>query len=737
MFRRRHGMARRMQLADGSVPLPVSKRGIAALLLLGSLLALVRGDEGAAAAKPTALRPARIVVVPLPITGTLDTQIERNIEQVLEQLPDDGSRPVLILEFRPKPGQQGEGTNLGRANSLARYLISSKLSRVRTVAWLPTSVRGHAVLPVLACEEIVMHPDATLGDAGYGETFIDPDMKRDYESIAKQRRTIPAAVVMGMLDKQQQVAKVETLEGVRYVLAEELAALQGKANSIDTTVKDPGVPANYTGRDLRLKYGFVSHLASDRKELAAALQVADSIVDDDLSLNKNWKPVLVRLDGPIRQDKVNFILRTLMQRLQDGEINFVCVEIDSAGGSLADSVRLSQYLAELNASNVRTVAFVPRQARGDAAMIAIACDQLVMTSTAVVGGPGEANLNEGERDALPETIMQLTSTRSRSWSLPLALVDPATSVARYVHEGDQRVGYFTEEERLQQPQPDTWSKTGDIDTSKGLTGAQADELQVSRYLVENFDELKQVYHFEQEPERLHANWAHLLIEQLARPEISSFLLFVAFFALMFELMSPGIGLPGFVSAVCFLLFFWAHVLHGTAGTLEIVLFVGGIAFIAIEMFALPGFGVFGIGGVLMVISSVVLASQTFVIPRNAYQLEQLPQGLTMVFAAGAGVLIALVVFRKFIKNAPIVNRMLLQPPEGEALDELNRRESLATFDHLLHKRGTTLTPLTPAGKARFGDDYVDVISDGQFLPRDASVYVIETSGSRVVVRALE
>jgi membrane-bound ClpP family serine protease len=248
--------------------------------------------------------------------------------------------------------------------------------------------------------------------------------------------------------------------------------------------------------------------------------------------------------------------------------------------------------------------------------------------------------------------------------------------------------------------------------------------------------LKQIYHLETEPERLQPNWAHLLIEQLARPEIAGFLLFIAFFALMMESMSPGIGVPGFVSAVCFMLYFWANVLHGTAGALEILLFVAGLIFIALELFALPGFGVFGIGGVLMVISSVILASQTFVIPRNAYQLEQLPRSIMMVTAAMTGVIVALIVFRKYLDKAPVFSRMMLKPPAPEQYDELNRRESLASFDHLLHKRGKTATPLTPAGKANFGDQLVDVVSDSGFLPRGADVYVVEAYGSRVVVREI-
>lgn len=676
----------------------------------------------------------------MPLTGNGDLQVRKLIEQALEKVPPQQARPYLILEFAPKAGQAGEGTQLERANALAKYLTSDDLAKVRTVAWLPKSVRGHAVLIALACEEIVMHPDATLGDAGHDEQLIDPSIVATYTFIAEQRRTIPVPVVRGMLDKNLSIAKVETANGTRYALATEIEELKKAevVKSIDT-VKDPGQAASFNGRDLRLKFGFVSHLVDDKKQLAQALRLSDNAIAVDDGLGRSWKPVIVRLDGPIRSDKVNFIIKALDQRLTTGDINFVCLEIDSAGGSVSDSVRLAQYFAELVQRDVRTVAFVPRQARGDAAIVATACDQLVMRDTAILGGAGEQTA-DGDHDAedLRETIRGLAAGRARNWSLRVALVDPTLVVSRYVNERNQQVAHFSDEEVAEQETPEAWQRTGEaIATRQGIDGATAEKLGLAQFLAQDVDELQQIYQWQSQPERLHANWAHLLIEQLARPEISSFLLFVAFFALMFELMTPGIGLPGFISAVCFLLFFWAHVLHGTAGTLEILLFVGGIAFIAIELFALPGFGVFGIGGVLMVVSSVILASQTFVIPRNAYQLEQLPQGLFMVIAAGAGVVISLAVFRRYLHKAPIVNRMLLEPPHGDELTELGRRESLAMFDHLLHKRGKTLTPLSPAGKARFGDQYVDVISDGDFLPRDVDVYVVETSGSRVVVRAVE
>ena len=137
---------------------------------------------------------------------------------------------------------------------------------------------------------------------------------------------------------------------------------------------------------------------------------------------------------------------------------------------------------------------------------------------------------------------------------------------------------------------------------------------------------------------------------------------------------------------------------------------------------------------VMIISSIILASQTFVLPANAYQMKQLPVSLLVMATGLAGGVAAIFVIRRFLPSTPYFNRMLLKPPEGEELEELNRRESLVSWGHLAGKTGFTTTPLIPAGKAQFGDELVDVISDGEMLDRGTNVYVAEVLGNRVVVK---
>jgi membrane-bound ClpP family serine protease len=79
---------------------------------------------------------------------------------------------------------------------------------------------------------------------------------------------------------------------------------------------------------------------------------------------------------------------------------------------------------------------------------------------------------------------------------------------------------------------------------------------------------------------------------------------------------------------------------------------------------------------------------------------------------------------------------MLAPPEGNALEDLNKRETLVDWNHLTGKRGRTTTQLTPSGKALFGDELVDVICDGEVIPAGTDVFVVEVSGNRVLVQAV-
>jgi len=714
--------------------------GIYFLLSLSSLLLLAADDapdrvaDSAKNLPKAAATVARLIPVPLPITGNADSNLKRMIDQSIESTANQGdSRPVLILEFRASSGEGGAASEFERSLSVARYLASDRLSGVRTVAYLPGSVRGHAVLAVLACEEIIVAADAELGRAGIGEEHIDDAMRSSYREIAERRRTIPPAVALGMLDKSLAVTRVQTLDGVRYVLADELKSLQesGAVTSTEAIVA-AGDLINFTGSELRLKYGFASHIADDRNALLAALELSSEALEQDPSLGGEWRPIRVDVSGVINSRNVNWLLKSTQEQIDNKSagVNFVCVTIDSAGGSLVDSLRVANYLAGLDPAKVRTVAFVESQARGDAALIAWACDQLVMKEDAILGGPGAVNFAAREISELTQAVRALGVETQRNWSLPVALVDSKFEVHRYTNSrGETR--YFSAEEVAEQADPTQWTRGEAVDVAEGLSGREASSFGLARHMANNLTELRQLYQIDEELEGVKPNWALLAIERLSSPRLAATLLLIASFAFFIEISQPGVGVAGFVSALCFLLFFWSNFLNGTAAWLEGLLFVAGVASLVIEIFVLPGFGIFGFGGGCLIVTSLVLASQTFIVPRNSYQFEQFANSMMMVAAGLVGTFVALLTVRKYLPDAPIFKRLMLERPDEEDLDV---RELLTDYRHLLGKYGQTITQLTPSGKARFGDEDVDVISDGEVIPRGSRVMVADVRGNRVLVQ---
>jgi membrane-bound serine protease (ClpP class) len=684
--------------------------------------------------------PIGLVRVSLPISGNVDRQIQASIEALLARWRrerSDQTRPILVLEFRGVDEAGSATSQFERALSLARFLSGEQLAQVRTIAHLNGPIRGHAVLPVLACEEIMAHPESRLGRAGETEPFIDDTLRGVYREIALRRSSIPVPVVLGMLDASLIVYRLKVLGGATYALEDQVEQVkqQETVSEVDRIVP-PGEMAEFSGSQLRLEFGFASHLVRDRAQLAAALRVVPQALIEDPTLGQGRRPVRVDVTGKIQAETISWLERSLRDEIESQEANFVCVVIDSPGGSPADSLRLASYLASLDSGKIRTVAFVANQARADAALIALACDELVMSDRAVLGGPGASRIPTGKLADLQVPVQQIAESKQRSWSLMMAMIDPSLEIKRYRHQELNFYRYFSEQEHAEQEDSERWQAEGVLATSDGLRGHLAAEAGLTVALAETFNDFATFYQLESQLTAVRPNWAHRVIEFLAAPEVAGALLFIGWFALMFELMSPGVGVPGFLASVCFLLFFWSSILHGTAGWLEVLLFVAGIVFVLVEIFVLPGFGAFGIGGGLLVVASLVLASQTFVWPQNPYEWSQVPDSLLVVAASGAGILASLVFARQVLTRAPVFRRVALETPDEGQLEQLRYQESLVHFEHLLGKRGVTTTPLLPAGKAQFGDETVDVISDGELVPIGAAIAVSEVHGNEVVVRTI-
>ncbi|MEX0792146.1 MAG: NfeD family protein [Pirellulaceae bacterium] len=675
------------------------------------------------------------VRVPLPITGSVDANIKNSLQNLLARVSGDGERPTVVLEFTVDAGKSARGSEFERSLSLARFLTSRPMSQLKTVAYVQGSLQGHAVLVPLACEQLIMHPEAEIGSAGIDEENIPETIRLAYEEIAGYRNVLPVPMALAMLDQDQQLFLVNDQrfeDGAEY---ERLKAAGEVAKSDRIVAR--GEPLLLTGRDLRQRYNLIGDLAEDHGQLAERLKVPEEQLRRDFGMDRDWKPVHIELHGPISNRMVQRV--TLMiQSAIEGGANFLLLEVDSSGGDPIACENLVNFLIS-QPQEVHRVAFIPREAAGNASLVAFACHEVVVGPDATIGGEGGYTYTAAGREDLRRFLQRVAAKSGRNWSIWAAMSDPELEVFTYQRKGSASRRFLSSEEAEGLREPELWQRDAEI-TQPGqplrLTGQQAFDLGIANSLASDLEEVARGYALPDRIETPRSNWAHELIEVLSSPSLAFFCLFLGVLALMSELKAPGVGIPGFLAALCFGLFFWSKFLNGTAGWLEVMLFLGGIVFILMEVLILPGFGVFGLGGGLMVIAGIVLAMQTFIWPTTDYELDQIPYSLASVLVLFGALVSGMLFIKHLLPHTPLLNQTMLGTMDAEEAELRGRREMIVDLSHLIGKQGTTLTPLRPAGKARFGNEIINVSSDGDIIDRDALVVVKSVRGNYAMVRGV-
>jgi len=692
-------------------------------------------QKPAPAVEAKAERRVFLVRVQLPIEDEVDSRAIAQITAMTNRKEGENQqRPLVVLHFVPSKDPAAR-SDFGRSMNLARFLTGPKMAGAQTVAYLPGVTSGHAVLPVLACEQLIVGREGVLGPA---DPMGDAQLAEDYRRVATGRLLIPPVMASAMVDGASSIVRVTTQNGVLFETEAETANLRQAGKVIEErTVFPERKPLFLTGPDLR-ELGLASHVADSLSELEAALGLPGGALSKLQEPMAGFQPVMVELRGRIHDRSVRRVMNAIEQYKQRNSLNVLFLKVNSRGGDPATVLRLTNYLATELGEDCRTVLVVQDQLRGSALALLCAADEVVVQRDAILGNVQESEQPVQDVAAFKEVLQQVAAKKNRNWSLSIGLLDGTTQIFRYRNTISGELRYASEEEAATfAGKRDQWEREdAPVPLAIGISGERAVEMRIARGTVESENDLKTMYGLAEPPKLLRPNWALELVERLADPRLAGFLMFVGIFAIWIEFNTPGIGVPGFIGGVCLLLFFWSQVLHGNAGWLEALLFLAGAAFVTLEVTVLPGLGIFGIGGAIMMVAAVILASQTFIVPQNAYQFRQLPVSISMVIAAGAGGLASIYYVHRYLQHTPYLNRLLLQGPTGEALAEQMQREAVSDFNHLLGQQGKTTTLLVPAGKAQFGKEIVDVITDGEMVERGRAVVVTLVSGNRVVVRAV-
>ena len=458
---------------------------------------------------------------------------------------------------------------------------------------------------------------------------------------------------------------------------------------------------------------------------------------------------VIRFDDEIHGLSEQFFYRKI-QRAEEANVDMIVFELDSPGGQLDVMDRMIEKVRELN--GLKTVAYVPRQALSAAAIFSLACDEIVIGPSALFGDAGPIFLDEGfmfqhapekVRSHLSQQVRELAESGGRPPALAEAMVDMDLVVYKVKNLEDEQITYLSDSEIESLDDPEQWEKLQPVHESRKdhfleITGTRAVETGLADDLVESREALKARYQADEMIVFERTNTDNIVLI-LNHPFVTGLIVFIGLIALYFEFASPGIGVGGLAAIVCFALFFWSRFLGGTAEWLDVVLFVSGAALIAVELFVLPGFGVWGLSGMLLMGAGVILAGQDFVIPQDDQQWSQLTRSVAIFFGSVFAFFVAAVFLTSRLGSLPVFNRLMLRPPSGtETIDgivystEPSVEEPQANL--AIGDVGVAESFLRPAGKAQFGDELYDVLTDGSFVDPGKSIKVVKVQGNNIVVR---
>lgn len=411
---------------------------------------------------------------------------------------------------------------------------------------------------------------------------------------------------------------------------------------------------------------------------------------------------VIPVTGVIELGLAPFIQRSLREAEATGAQAAV-LQLNTPGGRVDAAQNIVDAVEN---STLPIFAFVNPRAFSAGAMIALSADRIYMRPGAVMGA---ATPVSGEGEKAPEKIVSAMRSEMRGLAerrgldprVAEAMVDESIVVDGVVAEG--RLLTLTTEEAM---------AVGFARMAEDLQAL----LQAEGIEAENIVEAE-------------VNWAEGVVRFLTHPLVSPFLLSIGFLGLLVEIKTPAFGLAGAAGVSALALFFGGHYLVGLAGMEEMLVLGAGLVLLGLEVFVVPGFGVFGVLGIGAILAGVYLSMVGSLSTTVDYNQAAL--------VLSASVLLVLVSAWTLIRTLPRNSRLrrsgiLLGEDTGRDVGYL----SASVRSDLDGQRGTAVTDLRPAGVGRFGGERVDVVAEEGWLAAGTPIEVVRAEGYRHLVRGV-
>ncbi len=737
---------------DSLLALRASGAGLLARAVL--LLVLIVGAVPVHAEEPEAV--GRFASVPPTLGGDAITRLLQTVEAEFTRFNAiNRDRPLAqkqvfkaVFDFTPD-GKPSRGDDYEFCLKLANGIRKLQQDGVQTIAFVHGDVSRHSVLPVLACQQVVMSARSKIGPVVREGERVPEDVRKAYDRLAVRLAASPDLVAR-FFDRDMAIVQGRQGGWVDSRNPKEAAGGRALFEQGDAAVFDfnKARQANLCEQDPR----------DSREDLADAYRLPRSSLQENPLIDR-VVAFKIPVEGEVTGALKERFERRIRRAIKNNKANLIVLELKCHGGDTAAANGIATYLTALNQDQpdrpVVTIAYVTPQAGDTATIIALGCNYVVMDPTATLGGFGKLLGDRGLEGlkAIGDGLEDLARQRHYAPVLVRGFVDRSGGNLFLVKgaKGSSETAILTaaQLDRDRNERPGHWlmpatpipmddrgfvllaaGPKNDVPTAASLGLA---------YKVGSLEELYTEYGLSPSQVKVSgADWLDDLTDFLQQEYVKYLLATIGITCLFLELKMPGVGLPGILAALCFVLFFWSgsKEMGGQVTWLAVLLFLLGLILVGIEVFVLPGFGVCGLSGILLILGSLALVTYGKW-PQDASDWVGLskkvaPFGLSLV-----GALTLAIILARYLPAIPYFNRLLLKPQnednDGSAAELDPAQAKMAA---LLGAIGVAATPLRPAGKVQFGDEYVDVVTESSYVMPGTRVQVIEIEGNRVVVKAV-
>lgn len=424
----------------------------------------------------------------------------------------------------------------------------------------------------------------------------------------------------------------------------------------------------------------------------------------------------VPIEGIIDLGLPPFIQRTL-EDAESNEATAVIFDINTFGGRVDAATQIKDAIL---GADILTIAFINRRAISAGALISLSCEKIYMTGGGLIGAATAVDMTgkKGSEKVISFMREEMASTaekRGRSKEIARGMVDEELTFTHLVIGGDS-------------------IKVDDIEGRKdgkliSLTTEQALKYKIADGTAENMEALLDSLGYSSfETIETAENWSEAIVRFLTNPVVASLLTTFGFLGILFELQSPGWGIPGFVGLTCLILSLSASYIAQLATMSDMLFVLTGLALILLEVLVIPGFGIAGLGGIGLMIYGLYL----LLLPDIPVSEEILGQAMDGFLIGLVGAVIGVVLLAKLMIKTKFWEQ--LTAPDTQKKED--GYSNTFGWESLQGETGISDTDLHPSGWVRVKDQRIFVVSEGEFIEEGKEIKILSVDGNRVLVREL-